>query len=265
MAVCDLQKQLDVLNKMLYENCYHPFLEKHIKLPNYDADRVMLLSHTLQNVSVSRAEKDAYITAAMLAQFALDVHEDVTNPHISMKQRQLAVLAGDYFSGKYYSILAKYHNIELIKKLASAIKTINEQKIYVYRYKGENIESFIESIKKIESNLTVHFCRHFNCSEMYHQFIVEFLFLKRAVIELENIISEKDSIFLKGLKQHNLDDSTNIKLALIEEFSKYIDQSKSRVMDLTKELSELPSLFQLRLDEVTKQFASLLNPWVEEM
>ena len=68
----------------------------------------------------------------------LDTHDDVSNTledENSMKTRQFTILAGDYYSGLYYKVLAEVCNTEMIKKLSEGVKTINEHKVTIYHKK----------------------------------------------------------------------------------------------------------------------------------
>ena len=73
------------------------------------------------NLELSPYEKDTYITAIMLMYIALDTHDNVSNTNVMMrtvyKCNQLTVLAGDYYSGLYYKLLAKLGDIKMIKVL----------------------------------------------------------------------------------------------------------------------------------------------------
>jgi len=94
----------------------HAFLEKHSKLAGY---------HEL------------YTLVTGLVQLGLDTHDTVsiTNDDKGVhaaRSRQLKVLAGDYFSSRFYYLLSQAGQIELIRLLSAAICEANRLKMNLY-------------------------------------------------------------------------------------------------------------------------------------
>ncbi|MBS4199508.1 heptaprenyl diphosphate synthase component 1 [Bacillus sp. FJAT-49732] len=251
MAVCNFEQQVDSIKRKLQQTCSHHFLYKHIEPPELDVDQIHLMAYSLRDSSLSAEECEIYIIATMLANLALETHENVSNPNISMKARQLTVLAGDYYSGMYYNLLSELQNIELIKALASAIKTINEHKINIIHFTSENLNSYLNSVKKVESGLLEQFCVHFQTPSKYINFFTEFLFFKRVAKELKWLINGKFSLIMDGLK--NLYRQNSTELSLEEEKKILFDilnESKKKLDDMMKDMKFLPSFVHMRIDEL---------------
>src|SRR5699024_3634853 len=90
----------------------------------------------LNNINMPVKKKEKYMITTMLVQIALDTHDLVTDkkndtvePLSVESTRQLTVLAGDYYSGLYYLLLAEIEDYQLIHALAIAIKEITELKL----------------------------------------------------------------------------------------------------------------------------------------
>lgn len=251
MAVCNYEEQVNSIKKKLQQKCFHPFLHKHIEPPAFDVDQILLMAYSIRESNLAEEEREASIMATMLANLALDTHENVSDPNISMKARQLMVLAGDYYSGMYYSLLSEYRNIELIKSLAFAIKTINEHKINIIHLTDESINSYLESVKKIESGLLEQFCIHFQIPLKYINFFTEFIFFKKIGEELTLSINGKFSLFINGLNKLYL---RNDKELSSEDEKKILtnimNESKRKLDGMIKELNVLPSNVYLRLNEL---------------
>ncbi|MCJ8006678.1 heptaprenyl diphosphate synthase component 1 [Lederbergia wuyishanensis] len=252
MAVCNFEQQVDSIRRKLQQICSHQFLYKHIEPPELDVDQIHLMAYSLRDSNLSSEEREVYIIATMLANLALETHENVSNRNISMKARQLKVLAGDYYSGLYYNLLSEYRNIELIKSIASAIKTINEHKINLIQFKGENLNSYLQSVKKIESGLLEQFCHHFQIPIKYIEFFSEFLFLKRVGKELKWLVNGKFSFFLDGIKNIHIRNSKE--LSLEEEkkmLTDILNESRDKLDCMMKDLNVLPSIVHLRINELS--------------
>lgn len=149
-------KNLKILIK---EKMKHPFLEKFIEKPVIDEEKLFILAALMNNAKLPNDKKKNYIITTMLVQMALDMHDLVPGTNRmnesgpERKNRQLTVLAGDYYSGLYYFLLAEMEDFAMIQTLASAIKDINEYKMKLYYLETGSIHDFIHIAKKIESLL----------------------------------------------------------------------------------------------------------------
>src|SRR5699024_9056388 len=93
-----------------------PYVEKHIHKPFIDSDKMMFLAEGCQDMDQKDKEKKQIIIMVMLVQCALDTHElvQVNNDYmLSETEKQLAVLAGDYYSGLYYALLSEHGQIRI--------------------------------------------------------------------------------------------------------------------------------------------------------
>ncbi|MFP3441244.1 heptaprenyl diphosphate synthase component 1, partial [Pantoea sp. SIMBA_133] len=98
-------------------------------------------------------------------QIALDTHDLISLEEIDnegdRKNRQLTVLAGDYFSSMYYHLLSKWEDNELIRTLSEAIQEINEAKMSFYQTEYSTIEPVFDNLKEIESILVRKVAEHY--------------------------------------------------------------------------------------------------------
>jgi heptaprenyl diphosphate synthase len=158
MIVTNYLQEIHQIKEELLKKVEHPYLMKCIKLPAIDDIKLHLLLTILKEANVPVEKRKQYVIATMLVQHALDIHDEVTLTEAGedegiLKERQLTVLAGDYFSGLYFQSLAKIGDIEMIQVLASGIKLINEYKIAVYHHDHQDIHQLLHFIGKIESSL----------------------------------------------------------------------------------------------------------------
>ncbi|ASF39692.1 heptaprenyl diphosphate synthase [Halobacillus halophilus] len=146
------------LKQKIESKVRHPFLARFIPEPAVDEDKLVILSSIMDHTSLSSVKKEQYIITTMLVQIALDTHDLVTlteddDDQETIRNRQLTVLAGDYYSGLYYYLLSQLEDIPMIQTLAGAIKEINELKMELYYKDVESFQEFLNGLKKIESLL----------------------------------------------------------------------------------------------------------------
>jgi heptaprenyl diphosphate synthase len=113
-------------------------IQKHTELPQFPEFRTRLLYEFLSRNSTWSGYSELFSLVTSLVQMGLDTHDtvSVTNQAKDMKaarSRQLKVLAGDYFSTRFYYLLAHAGQIELIGTLSHAICEANRLKMNIYQ------------------------------------------------------------------------------------------------------------------------------------
>jgi heptaprenyl diphosphate synthase len=115
----------------------YDMIQKHTSLPELAEYRARLLLVFLNQTNHNDEQNESITVATTLVQLALDTHDlvPVTNlqkEEKNARSRQLKVLAGDYFSSRFYHILAQAGQIEMIKQLSDAICEVNRTKMNLY-------------------------------------------------------------------------------------------------------------------------------------
>ncbi|MCM3571669.1 heptaprenyl diphosphate synthase component 1 [Mesobacillus subterraneus] len=272
----DLQNKLDGTRELLLEKLSHPYLLEHVESPFIDDDRLLLLTSLMEQQEVNQEKAKNYTVTTMLLQIALDTHEQVHNSQPgeedeSHKRRQLTVLAGIYFSGLYYKLLADMDDIEMIKLLASGVKEVNEHKILLYQKEAEAIDKLMESVKLIESALLGKVADHLDASEWF-EFASNWLFVKRLLSEETKFIKSGSSLVFNALKkialpkmdQSTTDLSSEQQKYLLTICTRYIEFSMTKINAALKKLPGMNSLLMERLDLIAGQHQTMSKKFAEE-
>jgi heptaprenyl diphosphate synthase len=213
MSVDDIYECIKEIKERLEEKLRHPYVMRHIDLPFVDEDKLLLLYSLLQSANLHIDEIQHYALTIMLVQIALDTHENVSNntgSEDSHTKRQITALAGDYYSGLYYYLLAERHNIALIRTLAEGIEEVNEEKIVLYQEEKKMVAVVVESVAIIESALLQKACDHFNVP-LWKPFVAAAAALKR--MEREYVMHQQGketpvrSLFLRMLPSEELNEA----------------------------------------------------------
>ncbi|WP_072887345.1 heptaprenyl diphosphate synthase component 1 [Ornithinibacillus halophilus] len=193
--------EIQYLTSRIEQKLQHIYLDKYIQKPDIDEDKLYLLYKILSNTKLSQKQMERYIVTTMLVQIALDIHDqipDVNNNQDKdvMIKNQLSILAGDYYSGLYYLLLAEIDDFSFINKLASGIKEINVLKMTLQEERTHLLDAHISNIKELESLLITHVADFVNESTMI-LVTQEWLLYNRLVKELKmkiNNNTEKNSL-----------------------------------------------------------------------
>lgn len=201
----DICQTLSEIKEQIEDRVLHPYLLKYIQNPYIDEDKLLLLISLLDQLGLSAIQIQNYALTTMLIQIALDTHEHVSNNMIQKEEkfnltnRQLTVLAGDYYSGLYYRILAYANDISMIKVLAHGIKEVNEHKILVYQKEFDEIEKLMTSMKNIESSLFANIIKYFEAYD-WAEFVANLLLVKRLLNEKKQYVHDGSSPLFEALK-----------------------------------------------------------------
>ena len=196
----DIRQKFTDIKEQVEQTVFHPYLLKYIETPVIDEDKLLILVSIMDRLELSDKKMKNYATTMMLIQIALDTHEHISNAAVDEINRQLTVLAGDYYSGLYYKLLAESEDIIMIKELSKGIKEINEHKVFVYQKELDGIENLMKSIKKIESSLLVKFSNCFKV-DLWNEFIANLFFFKRLLLEKKLFLETGSSHLVRIYKR----------------------------------------------------------------
>jgi heptaprenyl diphosphate synthase len=240
-----------------------------------DEDKLLLLYSVLENIEMSDGKKEQYILSTMLMQIALDTHDLVTNAKADQletedaKNRQLTVLAGDYYSGLYYRLLAEIDDLSMIKTLANSIKQINEHKIAYYQKELEGLENLMDSLGKIESSLIQSVSSYFSNS-MLKELSVNFLLLKRLISERKRFCVDKSTFLFETIRRISFsmtdkaDTSKDQETYMLYLIDRYIEHVRKTLDQLISSIPNMNKLLESRIKELFYEIPFSSKKFVEE-
>lgn len=225
-----LSLELTDLKEKVRENITHSFIKKHLNKPIIDDDKLFVLNEIYKNTSMSRSQKQDYIVIIMLIDIALKTHDLVNgNNDENVTNKQLTVLVGDYYSGLYYYLLSKLEDVEMINKLATIIKRINEEK------------------------MILHYSDNISESEIYKSLLISetYLFTEVAKIngDYKSISFIESFLMLNRLKQEMLDE--NSVLSIYYQKNKHVNSNHS----IKKYIKSKMNDFKIELDSSIKRLS----------
>ncbi len=236
------QKTVDSIANYLKVKMRHEYLEQYVDIPTLDRDRILMLVLPFEDQDRSKDEMNQIVSSVLLVQTALDIHENFNNKKTSLKERQLSVLAGDYYSGLYYLLLSQSNEIPLITELAKGIRSINEKKVFIFENEHLNVDDFLMDIKNVENGLMEPYFQYMNREDL-HNLSGEFLLLRKIVKEKENLMIHKTTIFSETirriLKKQTADRYVNFE-TVIELLEEKISQSQNKLLSVIKHSTNLP-------------------------
>ncbi len=166
-----------------------PYVQQYVDIPAMAEDRLALLYFFLCENNVPKEKAKTFCVTTGLVQLGLDTHETVKvsydNTLAAERNRQLSVLAGDYYSSYYYHLLAEAGEVGVVALLAEAIQKINEAKMKLYISEKENKlswEMYLALRKTIDTALYTSFVKRFAVDEAEQRFWVS-LIEQTSVVE----------------------------------------------------------------------------------
>jgi heptaprenyl diphosphate synthase len=145
----------------------YDLIRSNTDLPEFPNFRTELLLTFLRLSPSSVGHSELFSLVTSLAQLGLDTHDLIpeTNANDGRKEvysRQLKVLAGDYFSSRFYQLLSQAGHIEVTNHLAAAICEVNRLKMNLYTLMRQwkvTADEYIQFSVHIRSQLYLTFTR----------------------------------------------------------------------------------------------------------
>lgn len=169
-----------------------------------------------------------YCTSTALVHMGLDIHNEVSpdneTPH---RQRQLQVLAGDLYSGKFYQILAHRGDVRVIHFLADAVSYVNQARTNLYDLIVRNqlsVKQYVQEIEKICTALLKSWLRNEPIKDC-----VKWDKMVSNLLTAEKLISD----YLSGTLPANWHQNANTQLQ--QKAWQLIGQSRLLVQDWTSQ------------------------------
>lgn len=143
----------------------YDMIQTHTDLPEFPDFRTRLLFAFLNRSSKLNGMSELFALVTSLVQMALDTHDMVSISNDikgkkAVRSRQLKVLAGDYFSSRFYNLLSQAGQIDLIKQLSTAICEVNRLKMNLYILMKQlkmTAEDYIQHSVDIKSQIFLSF------------------------------------------------------------------------------------------------------------
>lgn len=143
----------------------YDMITKHTDLPHFPEFRARLLYAFLSRHSAFSGSSELFTLVTTLVQMGLDTHDMVSiNNNVkemkASRSRQLKVLAGDYFSGRFYYLLSHAGHIHLIGIISDAICEANRLKMSLYQLMKQikmTADDYIKQSVEVKSQLFLAF------------------------------------------------------------------------------------------------------------
>ncbi|ANA82035.1 heptaprenyl diphosphate synthase [Paenibacillus glucanolyticus] len=174
----------------------YDMIKNHTDLPEFPDARVHLLYIFLKdsgrNIS---GHEELYALVTSLVQVGLDTHEsiDVTEGNQGealMRSRQLKVLAGDYFSSRFYQLLALKGEIAVISLLSKAVSDVNVMKMNLY---GKMKEALLPSEDYLSLTVQLNMQLFLSFTPLLEESVQEtWEKLLREITECETLVQEME-------------------------------------------------------------------------
>ncbi|MEA0552137.1 heptaprenyl diphosphate synthase component 1 [Lysinibacillus irui] len=160
-----IQNSIAQLKTEIFMDVRHRTLQKYTGVPVIDENQLFyLLIPFLNGEEWQQEQQEAAITVGIVYA-ALAAHDHIKELDATSKEQQLTVLAGDFYSGRYYELLAMSGNVALIRSLSQGIVARCEHQIKVYEAEQRTKEQWYASMSTIESGLIAQFFALYSFSE----------------------------------------------------------------------------------------------------
>jgi heptaprenyl diphosphate synthase len=192
-------EEVRTIIEQIYKRTTQSYVEKYVDVPSISESRLALLYLFLMEQGMTKERATVLCTATGLVQLGLDMHEQVKNKYeqsiVAERNRQLTVLAGDYYSSRYYQLLAETGEIKAVQVLSGAVQRVNEAKMKLYAAgrdgKLSSDEEYWELRNTIDTGLYVAIVEEYAQRDEIRRFWKHLL---RDTATVESVIGEWEQL-----------------------------------------------------------------------
>ncbi|OEF98698.1 heptaprenyl diphosphate synthase component 1 [Desulfuribacillus alkaliarsenatis] len=164
-----VQKHITEVNHLYKEHSKNLLLNQHFSNSDDEINDPILSSLVINHImlqasGLSMTAINNISVASALIESALDIHQQIEKFDMSeVTSRQLTVLAGDYYSSKYYKLLSDENMIREIQVFAKAIQQINEAKMtrHFASYSDISVDQYLVWLKEISTAISQQLVEEF--------------------------------------------------------------------------------------------------------
>ena len=196
MDSATISRAVSQLKTNVLNSIHHQTLLKYIQQPTVRERQLFFMLLPLLNENVSNDHINTAVTTVSIVHASLDEHAKIKEQQAVEKEQQLTVLSGDFYSGKYYELLAQTGNVELIRQMSRAIVARCEHEMKVYEKGYFDIKQCVETFKVIESALIERFFYVYKF-EKYTPIVENALTIERIRHEQKLLELNKPSSYVK--------------------------------------------------------------------
>ncbi|CAH1221181.1 hypothetical protein PAECIP111893_04675 [Paenibacillus plantiphilus] len=139
----------------------YDMIQTYTELPAFPDSRIRLLFAFLAHQRMPQSTIELFSLVASLVQLGMDTHDlvDLESGHVSereMRSRQLKVLAGDYFSSRFYQLLSQAGQVDMIRRLSQGVCEVNRLKMNLYIRMGQlnlSAEDYVHQCTQLRTEL----------------------------------------------------------------------------------------------------------------
>ncbi|KGR84965.1 heptaprenyl diphosphate synthase component 1 [Lysinibacillus odysseyi] len=187
------------LKTYILDTIQHNTLLKYTGTPLLNEKQLFFLLLPKLNEEAWTEETTTSAMTVGIVHASLAEHDRIHETDATSKEQQLTVLSGDYYSGRYYQLLAQTGNVELIRKLSEAIVDRCEHEITVYEREGRYFQDWVKALSVIETALIERFFYVYRF-DSYLEVMQEALTAARLNRELEALIKGEPSVYVNCMQ-----------------------------------------------------------------
>lgn len=246
MSATAITQSIQTLQSNIFKHVRHRALRQNVGEPTLKQEQLFFIQLPFLNGELFNEDRMISATTVGIVHASLFEHEKIKEYDATSKEQQLTVLSGDYYSGRYYQLLAQSGNILLIQKLSKGIVNRCEHQIKIYENSQRSLQQWIDSLSVIECELITQFYDVYQFKH-YVEIMNKTLTFMRLKEEYSLIVEQKISFLSKAL--HN--DQQQL-VIFQKELQQELVKREHELLEIVKQTN-----LQLPLKQYIKQYITV--------